>query len=59
MEAAGAAKEAEAAAEEEEGHDELGRGEYPPPDPGEASDTEELAVMFAEMREAVPSRCRW
>ena len=54
MEAAGAAKEAEAAAAEEEGHDELGRGEYPPPDPGEASDTDELAVMFAEMREAVP-----
>ena len=54
MEAAGAAKAAEAAAEEEEGHDELGLGEYPPPDPGEASDTEELAVMFAEMREAMP-----
>ena len=57
MEAAGAAKAAEAAPEaaaaEEKGHDELGLGEYPPPDPGEASDTEELAVMFAEMREAV------
>ena len=53
MEAAGAAKAAEAAAAEEEGHDELGQGEYPPPEPGEASDTEELAAMFAEMREAV------
>ena len=57
METAGAAKAAEAAAEaaaaEEEGHDELGLGEYPPPEPGEANDTEELAVMFAEMREAV------
>ena len=42
-----------AAAEEEKGHDDVGLGEYPPPDPGEASDTEELAVMFAEMREAV------
>ena len=49
----GAAKAAEAAAAEEEGHEELGLGEYPPPEPGEASDTEELAAMFAEMREAV------
>ena len=50
MEAAGAAKAAEAAAEEEEGHDELGLGEYPPPDPGEASDTEELAVTSGDVR---------